>query len=49
MAREAAVKAYTEAGITARDVGVVELHDCFATNELLTYEALQLCDEGSAG
>ena len=27
-------------GVTARDVNVVELHDCFSTNELITYEAL---------
>ncbi len=29
--------------------GVVELHDCFSANELITYEALQLCPEGKAG
>jgi acetyl-CoA acetyltransferase len=40
MAREAADKAYAEAGVGPKDVQVVELHDCFATNELLTYEAL---------
>ena len=27
-------------GVTAKDVDVVELHDCFSTNELITYEAL---------
>lgn len=31
------------------DIGVVELHDCFSANELVTYEALQLCEEGKAG
>ncbi len=31
------------------DVQVVELHDCFSTNELLTYEALGLCGEGGGG
>lgn len=31
------------------DVGVVELHDCFSANELVTYEALGLCEEGKAG
>ena len=34
-------------GLTPNDVQVVELHDCFSTNELLTYEALGLCPEGS--
>ena len=33
----------------ATDVGVVELHDCFSANELVTYEALGLCEEGKAG
>ena len=30
-------------------VGVVEMHDCFSANELVTYEALGLCAEGKAG
>ena len=46
MAREAAQKVYSQAGIGPEDVNVVELHDCFAQNELLTYEALGLCPEG---
>ncbi len=46
MAREAAQKVYSQAGIGPEDVDVVELHDCFAQNELLTYEALDLCPEG---
>ena len=33
-------------GITPNDVQVVELHDCFSVNELLTYEGLGLCAEG---
>ena len=33
-------------GVSPADVDVVELHDCFSTNELLTYEALGLCKEG---
>lgn len=37
MAKEAAKKAYEKAGITPSDVGVVELHDCFSANELITY------------
>jgi len=46
MARAAAQQAYEQAGIGPQDVDVVELHDCFAHNELLTYEALGLCAEG---
>jgi acetyl-CoA acetyltransferase len=48
MSRAAANKVYEQAGIGADDVNVVELHDCFAQNELLTYEALGLCPEGGA-
>ncbi|GAB2585542.1 lipid-transfer protein [Ramlibacter solisilvae] len=48
MSRLAANKVYEQAGIGAEDVDVVELHDCFAQNELLTYEALGLCPEGGA-
>lgn len=48
MSREAADKVYRETGIGADDVDVVELHDCFAHNELITYEALSLCPEGGA-
>jgi len=48
MSRAAARKVYEMAGIGAEDVDVVELHDCFAHNELLTYEALGLCPEGGA-
>jgi acetyl-CoA acetyltransferase len=39
---------YEEAGIGPHDLDVVELHDCFAQNELLSYEALGLCGEGEA-
>ncbi|MER2224882.1 MAG: lipid-transfer protein, partial [Rhodococcus sp. (in: high G+C Gram-positive bacteria)] len=49
MTRKAAEKVYAQAGITADDVDVIELHDCFSTNELLTYEALGLCAEGDGG
>ena len=49
MTRAAAVKVYAQAGITADDVDVIELHDCFSANEVLTYEALGLCAEGEAG
>ncbi|CAG2151876.1 lipid-transfer protein [Cupriavidus numazuensis] len=46
MTRAAAASVYEQAGIGPRDIDVIELHDCFAQNELLTYEALGLCDEG---
>jgi len=48
MAREAASRVYEEAGIGPDSLDVVELHDCFAHNELITYEALGLCPEGGA-
>ena len=48
MSREAADKVYSQAGIGPDDLDVVELHDCFAHNELITYEALGLCPEGGA-
>ena len=47
LSREAASAAYTEAGIGPLDADVVELHDCFAQNELISYEALGLCAEGA--
>jgi acetyl-CoA acetyltransferase len=40
--------AYEEAGIGPEDVQVVELHDCFTTNEVISYEGLGLCGEGEA-
>ncbi len=49
MTRRAAKQVFGKAGITADDVQVVELHDCFSANELITYEALGLCAEGKAG
>jgi acetyl-CoA acetyltransferase len=48
MTRRAAQAVYDAAGIGPRDIGVVELHDCFAHNELITYEGLGLCGEGEA-
>jgi sterol carrier protein 2 len=48
MAKAGAEKAYAQAGLGPEDVDVVELHDCFTTNEVLTYEALGLCKEGEA-
>jgi acetyl-CoA acetyltransferase len=48
MAKKAADQLYEKAGVGPKDVQVVELHDCFTANELLTYEAIGLCPEGGA-
>ena len=48
MAKAAAARIYEQTGIGPEDVDVIELHDCFTANELLTYEALGLCKEGEA-
>jgi acetyl-CoA acetyltransferase len=48
MTREAAHEVYRQAGVGPEDIQVVELHDCFAHNELLTYEGLDLCPDGGA-
>jgi acetyl-CoA acetyltransferase len=48
MARDAAQQVYEAAGIGPEDIDVVELHDCFAQNELVSYEALGLCPVGGA-
>ncbi len=48
MSASAARQVYERAGVGPEDVPVVELHDCFTTNELLTYEALGLTPEGTA-
>lgn len=48
MTDAAAKSVYEQAGIGAGDLDVVELHDCFAHNELITYEGLGLCPEGGA-
>ena len=47
--RLAAKKAYEMAGVGASDINLVELHDCFATAEILHYENLGLCKDGEAG
>ena len=47
--REAAAKAYEMAGVGPDDIDLVELHDCFATAEILHYENLGLCGDGEAG
>jgi acetyl-CoA acyltransferase len=49
MTELAGCQVYDQAGIGPDDVDVIELHDCFSANELLTYEALGLCGEGEAG
>ena len=48
MSQAAAQQVYAQAGIGPDDLDVVELHDCFAQNELISYEALGLCPEGGA-
>ena len=47
--RLAAQQAYERAGLGAADVDLVELHDCFATAEIVHYENLGLCADGEAG
>jgi len=49
MTKNAVGKLFNKTGLGAGDVQVVELHDCFSANELVTYEALGLCPEGGAG
>lgn len=48
MTRQAARQVYEQMGIGPEEVNLVELHDCFATNEVITYEGLGLCDVGEA-
>jgi len=49
MTRAAAQKVYQQSGLGPENVDVIELHDCFSANELVTYEGLGLCAEGKAG
>lgn len=49
MSRAAARQVYDRSGLGIEDVDVVELHDCFSVNELLTYEALGMCAVGESG
>ncbi|XP_044286094.1 sterol carrier protein 2 isoform X2 [Varanus komodoensis] len=46
MTKEAANRCFSKTGLKPEDVDVIELHDCFSPNELITYEALGLCPEG---
>ncbi|MGH8446174.1 MAG: thiolase C-terminal domain-containing protein, partial [Solimonas sp.] len=48
LTRQAAARVYEAAGIGPEDVDVVELHDCFTANEIISYEGLGLCGEGEA-
>jgi acetyl-CoA acetyltransferase len=48
LTRSAATQAYEQAGVSPSDLDLVELHDCFATAELVHYDNLQLCEEGGA-
>ncbi len=48
LTRNAATQAYEQAGVGPDDLDLVELHDCFATAELVHYDNLQLCEEGGA-
>ncbi|KLT46138.1 putative sterol carrier protein [Cutaneotrichosporon oleaginosum] len=48
MTRRAARAAFAAAGLTPADIQVMELHDCFAANELISYDALGLCPPGNA-
>lgn len=48
MSKEAAKTVYEQSGIGIEDVDLIELHDCFTPNELITYEALGMCGEGEA-
>ncbi|MHB1786897.1 MAG: lipid-transfer protein [Acidimicrobiales bacterium] len=49
MTKAAATQVYEQSGLGPENVDVIELHDCFSANELITYEALGLCPEGGAG
>ncbi|MFJ9472096.1 lipid-transfer protein [Streptomyces caniferus] len=49
MTRAAARQAFAAGGLGIEDVDVIELHDCFSINELLTYEALGMCADGESG
>lgn len=48
MAREACREATAQAGVNVKDIKVCELHDCFSANEMITIDALELCEPGKA-
>ncbi|MCW5893683.1 MAG: lipid-transfer protein [bacterium] len=49
MTKKAAQSVYEQSGLGPENVDVIELHDCFSANEMVTYEGLGLCPEGKAG
>jgi sterol carrier protein 2 len=49
MTKKAADTLFQKTNCRPQDVDVVELHDCFSANELISYEALGLCEPGKAG
>ncbi|MCZ1010253.1 lipid-transfer protein [Streptomyces lydicus] len=49
MTRAAARQVFAACGLGIEDIDVIELHDCFSINELLTYEALGMCADGESG
>ncbi len=48
-AREAAAQAYRMAGVSAKDIKVAEVHDCFTIAEIMAYEDLGFCEKGAGG
>jgi acetyl-CoA C-acetyltransferase len=48
-AQQAAQKAYEMAGVTAKDIKVADVHDCFTVAEMMAYEDLGFCDKGQGG
>ncbi len=48
-AQIAGQQAYEQAGVTAKDIKVAEVHDCFTVAELMAYEDLGFCDKGQSG
>jgi acetyl-CoA acetyltransferase len=49
MTKAAGRKVYEQSGLGPENIDVVELHDCFSCNEMITYEGLGLCEEGKGG
>lgn len=49
MTRKASQAVYEQSGLGPENVDVIELHDCFSCNEMITYEGLGLCEEGKGG
>jgi sterol carrier protein 2 len=49
LSKASSQKVYEQSGLGPENLDVIELHDCFATNEMLSYEALGLCEEGKGG